>query len=53
MISRFFKKKDTSSPAKKAIKPEPSKGKSSPEQKILTAEGWRRMMMRSRKGKKG
>ena len=61
MISRFFKKKPK--PAAPPEKPKAAapkevavlKGKpSSPSKKLLTAEGWKRMMMRkmASKGKK-
>jgi hypothetical protein len=55
MISRFFKKKQKDSPstARKAVTAEKPKPKAKAvHQKILTAEGWHRMMMRTRKGKK-
>jgi hypothetical protein len=62
MISRFFKKtaKKAPEPKKKAkAAPEPSfssasqRAKPTPHKKLLTAEGWKRMMMRkSSKGKK-
>lgn len=57
MISRFFKKKTT----KKKEEKKPMSSRSSPEgkkktttfQKVLTAEGWKRLMMRKYgKGKK-
>lgn len=51
MIARFFKKKTSQSPARKVVTAEKPTAKSSPK-KILTAEGWRRMMMRARKSKK-
>jgi hypothetical protein len=52
MISRFFKKKDEKKPAKSAPKkttaePKASAPKQKTEfQKILTAEGWKRLMMK-------
>lgn len=56
MISRFFKKKPKTTEAKKAA---PKASRSEPQEKpikpkrLLTAEGWKRMMMRrSGKGKK-
>ena len=52
MITRFFKKKNPPPPARKAVKTEPSKAKVVAHQKTLTAEGWKRMMMRERKIKK-
>jgi hypothetical protein len=53
MIKRFFKKKTSSSTtaARKTVKAEKPKTKTM-HQRTLTAEGWRRMMMRTRKGKK-
>lgn len=56
MISRFFKKKPTPPERKKttsAAKPKPESPKESISQpkKILTAEGWKRFMMR-KTGKK-
>ena len=58
MISRFFKKKPKAPEPKKAT-PEKSRAESSQEKplsspkKLLTAEGWKRMMMRKTgKGKK-
>ncbi|MBI3236859.1 MAG: hypothetical protein HYZ48_04075 [Chlamydiales bacterium] len=53
MIGRFFKKKPKKEESKKmSSKPEEKKRKS-PSQKILTAEGWKRLMMRKyAKGKK-
>lgn len=50
MISRFFKKKTKTTELKKKA-PEASKfltpkAKPSPYKKLLTAEGWKRMMMR-------
>jgi hypothetical protein len=42
MISRFFKKKPKSTPEKAP----PKKESFSPPKKLLTAEGWKRMMMR-------
>lgn len=53
MISRFFKKKPKASEAKKTaserhIRETP---KESPTQKLLTAEGWKRLMMK-KTGKK-
>lgn len=59
MIARFFKKKASPAPARpttarKAIAAEKPKAPTKAvHQKVLTAEGWRRMMMRTRKGKKG
>ena len=56
MISRFFKKKPKA--AEKKAAPEksrmaPLKEKPTPPRRLLTAEGWKRMMMRkSGKGKK-
>jgi hypothetical protein len=44
MISRFFRKKPKK--AGEAKKTAPEKAKSSPSKKLLTAEGWKRMMMR-------
>jgi hypothetical protein len=55
MISRFFKKKKkpAAPPARKAVSIEKPKIKAKTvHQKTLTAEGWRRMMMRNRKSKK-
>lgn len=57
MISRFFKKKPKAQePKKKAMeKPQASSSreKAPAYKKLLTAEGWKRMMMRkSGKGKK-
>jgi hypothetical protein len=51
MISRFFKKKTSSSPKlRKVVKIEKAKPKrQAPQPKILTAEGWKRMMLRSHK----
>lgn len=46
MISRFFKKKPKASEAKK---PAPEREETS--QKLLTAEGWKRLMMK-KTGKK-
>jgi hypothetical protein len=55
MIARFFRKKPKDEPpARKKAHEEPIREKKpAPSQKILTAEGWKRMMMRkSNKGKK-
>jgi hypothetical protein len=56
MIAKLFKKKRKTSsprPARKAVTAEKPKPKAKAmHQKILTAEGWKRMMMRSRKSKK-
>jgi len=54
MIKRFFKKKAPSPkpPARKTVRAEKPKTKTTMHQRTLTAEGWRRMMMRTRKGKK-
>jgi len=58
MISRFFKKKKKDAPtkARKAVTAEKEKPKAKDKptmhQRTLTAEGWRRMMMRTRKTKK-
>lgn len=56
MIAKFFKKKrKTLSPrkARKAVTAEKPKPKAKTmHQRILTAEGWKRMMMRTRKSKK-
>jgi hypothetical protein len=53
MISRFFKKKPTkATPSKKKTMEKPKeeqpshKGKKSTVSRLLTAEGWKRMMMR-------
>lgn len=50
MISRFFKKKakapERKKPAPKKPKPESSVEKVTSSKKLLTAEGWKRMMMR-------
>lgn len=61
MISRFFKKKKSKAPEvkkKRAIKPkaepkpEAFEAKPLPPQRLLTAEGWKRLMMRrANKGK--
>jgi len=55
MISRFFKKQEKKSPktARKVVTAEKPTAKAKPAyQKTQTAEGWRRMMTRTRKGKK-
>jgi hypothetical protein len=57
MISRFFKKKPKPAdpPEKpKAAAPKETAAKPSASKKLLTAEGWKRMMMRkmAAKGKK-
>lgn len=58
MISRFFKRKKPKAPEPKKAAPvkpkiQSSHLESSPKRKLLTAEGWKRMMMRkSYKGKK-
>ncbi|MBS0604318.1 MAG: hypothetical protein JSS60_04680 [Verrucomicrobia bacterium] len=50
MISRFFKKKPKASEPKKAVQEktmtESPREKPSKFKKLLTAEGWKRMMMR-------
>ncbi len=57
MISRFFKKKPKPAPVKKKIMEKPKeepvhKAKKPSSPKLLTAEGWKRMMMRKSSGKK-
>ncbi len=55
MISRFFKKKPKTTQSKKIAKSEESRPRERPlePQRLLTAEGWKRMMMRkSGKSKK-
>jgi len=56
MIARFFKKKSSKVEEKKKRPSEPfpeKKSKTTTFQKILTAEGWKRLMMRKYgKGKK-
>jgi hypothetical protein len=49
MISRFFKKKPKASEAKKPAPERPERGETP--QKLLTAEGWKRLMMK-KTGKK-
>lgn len=46
MISRFFKKKPTKSSEPKKAASESSREKPVKFKKLLTAEGWKRMMMR-------
>jgi hypothetical protein len=49
MISRFFKKKPKASEPKKTDSEKPERRESpreSPPKKLLTAEGWKRLMMR-------
>jgi hypothetical protein len=53
MISRFFKKKTPKAPAKAAPKKKVAEPKETPRakmkqtpKKILTAEGWKRLMMK-------
>jgi hypothetical protein len=51
MISRFFKKKPKAPEPKKAASGKSSRSESpredpAPSKKLLTAEGWKRMMMR-------
>lgn len=58
MISRFFKRKPKAEKPKKAApekpkpaaarekKPSPPRERPSPPKKLLTAEGWKRLMMR-------
>jgi hypothetical protein len=50
MISFFKRKKGAAVAAKKKVKAAPKKEKSVAPTRLLTAEGWRRMMLR--KGKK-
>ena len=54
MISRFFKKKPKAAEPKKTAPEKPKAAeKPLPPQRLLTAEGWKRMMMRkSSKSKK-
>jgi hypothetical protein len=54
MISRFFKKKTKATPSKKKAmetpkEQPPQKGKKTSTPRLLTAEGWKRMMMRKEK----
>ena len=51
MISRFFKKKPKAAAEKSSPQGSPKESPSSKSKKLITAEGWKRMMMR-KTGKK-